>query len=87
MPDRDSPTLRSAGERGSVRRSLIGMSREAGRSDTKADRSGAGVKALVPHRDCEICRAECKRTGEMYRVSPAELMSCCKQTCSSLDVG
>ena len=63
------------------------MSREDGWGDSEADRSGAGVKTLVPHRDCEICQAECKRTGEMHRVSPAELMSCCKQTGSSLDVG
>jgi hypothetical protein len=68
-------------------RSLIGMSHEGGWSDSEADRSGASVKALVPHRDCEICRAECKRTGEMYRVSPAELMSYCKRAGSSLDVG
>ena len=63
------------------------MSHEGGRSDSEADRSSAGVKALVPDRDGEICRAECKRTGEMYRVGPAKLMRCCKQTGSSLDVG
>lgn len=68
-------------------RSRIEMSRKDGWSDSEADRSGAGVKALVPHRDGEICRAECKRTGEMHRISPAELMRCCKRTGSSLDVG
>ena len=51
-----------------------GMSHEGGRGDSEADRSSAGVKALVPHRDREICRAECKRTGEMNCVGPAELM-------------
>jgi len=63
------------------------MSHEGGWSDSEADRGGSGVKALVPHRDREICRAERKRTGEMNGVSPAELMSCCKRTGSLLDVG
>jgi hypothetical protein len=65
----------------------IGISREGGWSDRKADRSGAGMKAPVPHRDRESCRADRERTGEMHRVTTAEMMSCCKRTCSSLDVG
>ena len=63
------------------------MSPEGGWSDSEADRSGAGEKALVPHRDREICGAECKRTGEMNGVRPAELMCCCKRTGSPLDLG
>ena len=63
------------------------MSHGGGWSDSEADRSGASVKALVPHRDREIGRAERKRTGEMNGVSPAELMRCCKRTGRPLDVG
>jgi hypothetical protein len=40
----------------------VGTSTDGGRCDREPDRAGAGVKALVPHRDREICRAECKRT-------------------------
>ena len=63
------------------------MSPEGGWSNGEADRSGAGMKALVPDRHREICRAEYKRTGEMHGVGPAELMSLCKRTGSTLDVG
>ena len=63
------------------------MSSEGGRSDGEADRSGAGVKALVPDHDREICRAECECAGEMHGVGPAELMSGCKRAGSLLDVG
>jgi hypothetical protein len=63
------------------------LSRERGWSDSEADRSGAGVKALVPDRNREICRAECECAGEMHGVGPAELMSRCKRPGSQLDVG
>jgi hypothetical protein len=36
----------------------IGMSRKSGWGDSETGRRGAGVKALVPHRDREIGRAE-----------------------------
>ena len=63
------------------------MLREAGRSDSEADCSGAGVKALVPHRDRKVSGAERKCTGEMNGVSPAKLMSGCERTGDTLDVG
>jgi hypothetical protein len=63
------------------------MSAKGGWCDGQADRSGAGVKALVPDRDREICRAECECAGEMHGVGPAELMSRCRRAGSPLDVG
>lgn len=56
------------------------MSTEDGWGDGEANRDGAGVKALVPHRDREIGRAEGKRARKMNGVSPAELMRCRKRT-------
>jgi hypothetical protein len=70
-----------------IAQSLIGISPEGAWSDSEADRRSTGVQALVPRRDGEICGTECQRTGEMDGVSAAELMSCCKRTGSSFDLG
>ncbi len=60
---------------------------EPGGSVRKADCRGAGVRALFPHRDHEICGAERNCTCEMDGVGTAKMTGRCERPGRPLDVG
>ena len=62
-------------------------SSEVGRRHSEADGCSTTVKAPVPRRNREICRAECNGTGEMNGVSASEVVTRRQRTCHSPDVG
>ncbi len=63
------------------------QSPQGGWSDTEADRSGAGVEAVIPHRDREICGADRESAGEMNGVRPTKPMSRRERPGGPLNIG